>query len=83
MAALIDNTDAISKTYMSCYKFDHGNSSEVSVADSSTRQVSRIFNQSLSAEDVKISNTASQPLLCTKQRELITDISLNLMVINV
>ena len=35
------------------YKFDRGNSSEVSIADSSTRQVSRIFDQSLSANDAK------------------------------
>ena len=48
------------------YKFDRGNSSEVSIKDSSTRQVSRIFDQSLSANDAKISNTARQPLLCTK-----------------
>ena len=48
------------------YKFDRGNSSEVSIKDSSTRQVSRIFDQSLSANDAKISNTARQSLLCTK-----------------
>ena len=91
MAAPIDNTDGISKIYMSTYinsfidkilietliqeynrsaaviyKFDHGNPSEVSIADTSTRQVSRIFDQSLSADDAKMSNTASQPLLCAK-----------------
>ena len=91
IAAPIDNTNGISKIYMSTYinsfidkilietlvqeynrsaaviyKFDRGNSSEVSVADSSTRQVSRIFDQSLSADDAKMSNTASQPLLCAK-----------------
>ena len=90
MAAPIDNTDSISKIYMSTYintfidkilietliweysrsgagiyKVDRGNSSEVTMS-SSTRHVSRIFDQSLSADDAKIENTASQPLLCTK-----------------
>ena len=52
------------------YKLDCGNSSEVSTADSSTRQVSRIFDESLSAEHVKISSSASQPLLCTKAERI-------------
>ena len=95
MAGPIDNTDGISKIYMSTYinsfidkilietliqeynrsaaviyKFYCGNSSEVGTADSSTRQISRIFNQSLSADDAKMSNAASQPLLCTKAEQV-------------
>ena len=78
MADPIDNTDGIFKIYIdktliqecnqsaaAIYKFDHGTSSEVTM--SSRRQVSRILNQSLSADDVEIRNTAIQPLLlCTK-----------------
>ena len=51
------------------YKFNHGNSSEVTMSNI-TRQVTRIFDQSLSADDAKISNTASQPLLCTKAEQV-------------
>ena len=94
LAAPIDNTDSISKVYLSSYidtilietliweycqkaaamyRFFHGGSSEVNIADISTRKVDRICDQSLSGGDAISRNSRSQPILCTKV-ELIIDI---------